>query len=235
MHQPFCALLQQHLLPLCRRSFRYKPLTEADADTDGPSSSASATDLHQQSSAQRERVSLSGGGLAAELDIAEAEAAEQQATAVAARASAEAHKESLIAAAQASNCSPAVNTLNTISDPSSAIPISTGAYLHYMQKQLTHAQDRCLPLLLRHSCPMQCFLLWFTAQYLFNKSLSLTSVTSNTILSSSSSLFTFALSMLVLKEPYSLAKLLSIAACIGGEAAVVLLDRWGQTTHITWA
>jgi solute carrier family 35 protein F5 len=47
--------------------------------------------------------------------------------------------------------------------------------------------------------------------------LSMTSVTSNTILSSSSSLFTFALSMLVLKEPYSCAKLLSIAACIGGK------------------
>jgi hypothetical protein len=60
-------------------------------------------------------------------------------------------------------------------------------------------------------------MLWFIAQYLFNVSLSLTSVTSNTILSSTSSLFTFALSMLVLKEPYSLAKLLSIAACIGGK------------------
>jgi hypothetical protein len=58
---------------------------------------------------------------------------------------------------------------------------------------------------------------WFIAQYLFNLSLSMTSVTSNTILSSSSSLFTFALSMVVLKEPYSCAKLLSIAACIGGE------------------
>jgi solute carrier family 35 protein F5 len=45
----------------------------------------------------------------------------------------------------------------------------------------------------------------------------LTSVTSNTILSSTSSLFTFALSMIFLREPYSVAKLLSIAACIGGE------------------
>jgi multidrug transporter EmrE-like cation transporter len=63
----------------------------------------------------------------------------------------------------------------------------------------------------------QCFLLWFAAQYCFNLSLSWTSVTSNTILSSTSSLFTFALSMLFLKEPYSLAKLLSIGLCIGGE------------------
>jgi solute carrier family 35 protein F5 len=65
---------------------------------------------------------------------------------------------------------------------------------------------------------MQCFLLWFVAQVLFNQSLKLTSVTSNTILSSTSSLFTFALSMIFLREPYSVAKLLSIAACIGGEA-----------------
>lgn len=64
---------------------------------------------------------------------------------------------------------------------------------------------------------LQCFLLWFAAQYLFNVSLGMTSVTSNTILSSSSSLFTFALSMMLLKEPYSVAKLLSIAACMGGE------------------
>lgn len=64
---------------------------------------------------------------------------------------------------------------------------------------------------------LQCFLLWFAAQFLFNQSLSLTSVTSNTILSSTSSLFTFALSMAFLKEPYSAAKMASIAACIGGE------------------
>jgi drug/metabolite transporter (DMT)-like permease len=67
-----------------------------------------------------------------------------------------------------------------------------------------------------HPAPLQCFLLWFIAQLLFNYSLQLTSVTSNTILSSSSSLFTFALSMLFLEEPYLAAKLLSIAACIGG-------------------
>lgn len=44
----------------------------------------------------------------------------------------------------------------------------------------------------------------------------MTSVTSNTILSSASSLFTFALSIVFLKEPFTAAKLVSIAACIGG-------------------
>jgi hypothetical protein len=64
---------------------------------------------------------------------------------------------------------------------------------------------------------LQCGSLWFIAQLLFNLSLSWTSVTSNTILSSSSSLFTFGLSMLFLKEGYSVSKLLSIFLCIGGE------------------
>jgi drug/metabolite transporter (DMT)-like permease len=50
----------------------------------------------------------------------------------------------------------------------------------------------------------------------FKYSYGMTSVTSNTILSSSSSLFTFALSMVFLREPYTAAKLLSIFACIGG-------------------
>ncbi|KAI8466023.1 MAG: hypothetical protein J3K34DRAFT_524869 [Monoraphidium minutum] len=70
----------------------------------------------------------------------------------------------------------------------------------------------------------QCFLLWFGAQLAFNVSLSMTSVTSNTILSSASSLFTFALSMACLGEPYTAAKLLSIAACIGGTVLVTLSD-----------
>lgn len=79
------------------------------------------------------------------------------------------------------------------------------------------AHHCCLSLLPCLSVHLQCFLLWFAAQFLFNQSLQLTSVTSNTILSSTSSLFTFALSMVFLKEPYSVAKLASIAACIGGE------------------
>lgn len=62
----------------------------------------------------------------------------------------------------------------------------------------------------------RCFPLWFGAQLAFNVSLSMTSVTSNTILSSASSLFTFALAMVFLREPFTAAKLLSIAACIGG-------------------
>jgi hypothetical protein len=59
--------------------------------------------------------------------------------------------------------------------------------------------------------------LWFIAQYTFNISLVYTTVTSNTILSSSSSLFTYLMSIAFLGERYTHGKLLSIIACIAGE------------------
>ena len=59
--------------------------------------------------------------------------------------------------------------------------------------------------------------LWFGAQLAFNLSLSMTNVTSNTILSSTSSLFTFALSCLLLGEEYTFVKLGSIVVCIAGK------------------
>jgi len=66
--------------------------------------------------------------------------------------------------------------------------------------------------------------LWFAAQCTFNTSLAYTSVTSNTILSSTSSLFTFGLSILLLGELYTSKKLLAILACIFGTALVTLSD-----------
>lgn len=58
---------------------------------------------------------------------------------------------------------------------------------------------------------------WFAAQYTFVISLAETSVTSNTILSSSSSMFTLMASALVLGEKVTLTKLLSVAAVMAGE------------------
>jgi solute carrier family 35 protein F5 len=71
--------------------------------------------------------------------------------------------------------------------------------------------------------------LWFLAQWSFNASLALTSVTSNTILSSTSSLFTFFLSILLLGEVFSSSKLLAIMACIVGTALVTLSDATSQS------
>ena len=59
--------------------------------------------------------------------------------------------------------------------------------------------------------------LWFAAQFTFNVSLSETTVTSNTILASTSSLFTYALSCLLLLEAFVISKLLFIALAMGGE------------------
>ena len=58
--------------------------------------------------------------------------------------------------------------------------------------------------------------LWFLAQYTFNTSLHLTSVTSNTILSNSSALFTYGLSWALLQEPFVAHKLASILVCATG-------------------
>jgi alpha-D-ribose 1-methylphosphonate 5-triphosphate diphosphatase PhnM len=57
---------------------------------------------------------------------------------------------------------------------------------------------------------------WFLAQYTFTLSLANTSVTSNTILSSSSSMFTLLASALVLRERVTAAKLASVAAVMAG-------------------
>lgn len=64
---------------------------------------------------------------------------------------------------------------------------------------------------------MQVAPIWFAAQLTFNFSLSMTNITSNTILSSTSSLFTFGLSCVLLEEKFTKTKLVSIVGCIIGE------------------
>ncbi|XP_051118800.1 thiamine-repressible mitochondrial transport protein THI74 [Andrographis paniculata] len=68
-------------------------------------------------------------------------------------------------------------------------------------------------------CPI-----WFMAQLTFNLSLKYTTVTSNTILSSSSSLFSFIVALLFLGETFTWLKLAGILLCIGGMLAVSLGD-----------
>ncbi|KAG5232237.1 hypothetical protein OIU76_004918 [Salix suchowensis] len=65
---------------------------------------------------------------------------------------------------------------------------------------------------------------WFLAQLTFNLSLKYTSVTSNTILSSVSSLFTFVLSLVFLGEKFTWVKLLSVLFCMTGTIIVSLGD-----------
>eukprot|EP00892_Ulva_mutabilis_P006361 jgi/Ulvmu1/4097/UM019_0076.1 len=66
---------------------------------------------------------------------------------------------------------------------------------------------------------------WFMAQLCFNTSLHMTSVTSNTILSSPSSLFTYFLSILVLHEKFTYSKLGGVLLTVAGTVLVALADR----------
>lgn len=66
--------------------------------------------------------------------------------------------------------------------------------------------------------------LWFFAQLTFNASLSMTSVTSNTILSSTSALFTFMFSVVLLSERFTYFKLGCILALLLGTAMVTSSD-----------
>ncbi|KAL3828135.1 hypothetical protein ACJIZ3_016937 [Penstemon smallii] len=68
-------------------------------------------------------------------------------------------------------------------------------------------------------CPI-----WFMAQLTFNLSLKYTSVTSNTIMSSASSLFTFFVALVFLGERFTWLKLISVLLCMGGTIVVSLGD-----------
>lgn len=65
---------------------------------------------------------------------------------------------------------------------------------------------------------------WFLAQLTFNLSLKYTTVTSNTILSSTSSLFTFLVSLAFLGEAFNWIKLISVLLCMAGTIIVSLAD-----------
>ncbi|CAN0897898.1 Solute carrier family 35 member F5 [Linum grandiflorum] len=65
---------------------------------------------------------------------------------------------------------------------------------------------------------------WFLAQLTFNLSLKYTTVTSNTILSSSSSLFTFLVSLAFLGERFTWVKFVSVLLCMAGTVIVSLGD-----------
>ncbi|CAK9162376.1 unnamed protein product [Ilex paraguariensis] len=72
---------------------------------------------------------------------------------------------------------------------------------------------------------------WFLAQLTFNLSLKYTTVTSNTILSSASSLFTFLVSLVFLGEKFTWVKLISVLLCMGGTIIVSLGD--SETTGLS--
>lgn len=66
--------------------------------------------------------------------------------------------------------------------------------------------------------------LWFVANFTYNQSLNMTSVTSSTIVSSTSTVFTFLLSVLVLREPFRWLKLAGVVLCMAGNMTTILND-----------
>ena len=72
--------------------------------------------------------------------------------------------------------------------------------------------------------------LWFVAQWSFNVSLSMTSVTSNTIISSTASLWTLVLATLFAGETFTWLKLLGVMCCVGGTAIVSVGDSASNST-----
>lgn len=71
---------------------------------------------------------------------------------------------------------------------------------------------------------------WFFAQLTFNLSLKYTTVTSNTILSSASSLFTLLVSLAFLGEKFTWVKLISVLLCMGGTIIVSVGDSETQSS-----
>lgn len=66
--------------------------------------------------------------------------------------------------------------------------------------------------------------LWFAANFTYNQSLNMTSVTSSTIVSSTSTVFTFLMSVIVLREPFKWLKVLGVVLCMAGNVSTIFND-----------
>mmetsp|Transcript_29502 Transcript_29502/g.83211 ORF Transcript_29502/g.83211 Transcript_29502/m.83211 type:complete len:376 (+) Transcript_29502:187-1314(+) len=76
--------------------------------------------------------------------------------------------------------------------------------------------------------------LWFLAQFTFNQSLSMTSVSSNTVISSASPIFTFMGSVFFLREEYTSLKLASVTLCMAGTICVGIADQSSSERQGVW-
>lgn len=86
--------------------------------------------------------------------------------------------------------------------------------------------------------------MWFAANCLYTYGLSMTSVTSSTVISVTSTAFTLILSRIVLKESFTIWKVLGVALCILGNVFTALNDEssddhtnsvWGDLTSLAGA
>jgi solute carrier family 35 protein F5 len=76
--------------------------------------------------------------------------------------------------------------------------------------------------------------LWFFANFTYNESLNMTSVTSSTILSATSSIFTLIFGVWILKERFSWLKLLGVALCMAGNCSTLANDTSDGISETFW-
>jgi len=76
--------------------------------------------------------------------------------------------------------------------------------------------------------------LWFVANFTYNESLNLTSVTSSTILSATSSVFTLILAVWVLNERFTWMKALGVALCMAGNCTTLAKDSTSGNSEDFW-
>ena len=75
--------------------------------------------------------------------------------------------------------------------------------------------------------------LWFSANYLYNLSLTTTSIASSTILSSTSGIFTLLLSIFLIKSSPDLVKFLAVLVSFAGGALIALSD-WDTSSETVY-
>jgi solute carrier family 35, member F5 len=76
--------------------------------------------------------------------------------------------------------------------------------------------------------------LWFIANFTYNESLNLTSVTSSTILSATSSVFTLLFGVWILKEKFTWGKLLGVVLCMAGNISTLAKDSSSGVSDYFW-
>jgi solute carrier family 35, member F5 len=75
--------------------------------------------------------------------------------------------------------------------------------------------------------------LWFGANYLYNLSLTTTSIASSTILSSTSGIFTLLLSIFILKSSADVLKFVAVLVSFGGTVCIALAD-WDSSSETAY-
>lgn len=102
---------------------------------------------------------------------------------------------------------------------------STGMFTFYLAKLLIKRENYSTEILKKTlKVSLQFCIFWFGANYFFNLSLGLTTVSSNTILSSTSGIITLILSVCILKESPDVLKFIAVLIAFSGVLLISISD-----------